>query len=157
MCIQLLRGSVGPFCFELRVLHFKTSVCHLSHMSNPFCFSHFSDRDLRFLLRLALDHVPPTYIFYVAGITSVHHNTHLVLCHRGPLIFCLGWPPVMILPISASLLAKIQVWDTERPFVRAYLCRSLETSSRGTRNMLSGALKGNGHGVLEQTASRHHF
>jgi hypothetical protein len=95
------------------VLKFKLRAMHLSHTSSPFLVLYFLQVGfVAFCLSNSQTMIlllgPPVYLRL-----QTYTTTPLFVCSYGVLItFCLGWPPIMIFPISASLS-----WD--------YKCESL--------------------------------
>jgi hypothetical protein len=78
-----------------------------------FGFSYFSGKTSSFCLGPGLGHLS-SYLrpLLVARIRGKHHQAWLIDWDGILLIFCLGWPRTLIFLISASWVARIQIWTT---------------------------------------------
>jgi hypothetical protein len=89
--------------FELRVLHL---LYHLSHTSSPFCSGYFGDRVLcsaqAFLELQSYFSFPPWQGWQACTTKPSFFFFIQMESHKH---FCLGWPWMAILPISASCTA----------------------------------------------------
>jgi hypothetical protein len=79
--------------FELRT---KQALYHLSHTSSS---GHFFVTWTTILLF--------AFLCAISVMICTHQHTQLLVEMKSPKLFCLGWPQITILPISASQVARI--------------------------------------------------
>jgi hypothetical protein len=79
---------------------------HLSHSTSPFCIGYFWDR-VSFYARAAWIVILLFELPCRTWMTDMYHYPQLLIEMGVSRTFCLGWPQTLILPISASLVARI--------------------------------------------------
>jgi hypothetical protein len=99
---------------------------HLSYIYSPFCYCCFDDR-VHFFPKL----VKTVIILFCTSQCHwddrhvSQHPTFIIDMVSHKLFFCLSWPWIMILPMSASQVFRmlgLQVWDTAPSLGKLFWC-----------------------------------